>query len=110
MKGPSSLPNFHIMADPRSNKPAGTQKTSQKLSPETYARLKGEAAAPYRGLRKFVYVVCGASGFLGAFVFLAQLIAGREVGSALPNFALQVGVIALMIWLFRLDKASGKQR
>lgn len=79
-------------------------KNLKQVDPELYARLKAEAAAPYKGLRKFVYFACGASGFIGAVIFLAQLIAGREVASALPNFALQIGVVALMILLFRLEK------
>ncbi|MGE5655784.1 MAG: DUF3493 domain-containing protein [Actinomycetota bacterium] len=82
---------------------------STKLSPEQYQRLKSELATPYRGLRQFVYVACGASGFIGAVIFLAQLVAGREVGSALPNFALQVGVVALMIWLFRLEQRAARR-
>jgi hypothetical protein len=40
-------------------------------------------------------------------VFLAQLAAGRDVATALPNFALQIGVVALMIWLFRREKKAG---
>lgn len=40
-----------------------------RLSPEQYARLKAEMAAPYRGLRKFIYIACGASGMIGVFVF-----------------------------------------
>lgn len=79
-------------------------RSDRSFTPEQYARLKAEAAAPYRGLRKFVYVAFGASGFIGAFIFLTQLAAGREVASALPNFALQVGVVALMIFLFRIEK------
>lgn len=75
----------------------------QNLSPEKYARLRAEAKAPYKGLRKFIYLSFGASGLIGAFVFLAQLLAGREIGAALPNFALQIGVVALMVWLFRLE-------
>jgi hypothetical protein len=78
--------------------------SDKRFTPEQYARLKAEAAAPYRGLRKFVYFACGASGFIGAFIFLAQLAAGRNVSTALPNFALQVGVVALMIFLFRLEQ------
>lgn len=78
----------------------------KRFTPEQYARLKAEAAAPYRGLRKFIYVACGASGFIGGTIFLSQLAAGRNVTSALPNFALQVGVVALMIFLFRLEKTE----
>ncbi len=73
------------------------------MSPERYARLVAEAQAPYRGLRKFVYGGLGASGAIGAFIFLAQAIAGRDLGNALPNLALQVGVVALMVFLFRLE-------
>jgi hypothetical protein len=83
-------------------------RSNQKFTPEQYARLKAEAAAPYRGLRKFIYFAFGASGLIGAFIFLVQLAAGRDVGSALPNFALQVGVVALMIFLFRLEQRRSK--
>lgn len=79
--------------------------SDKRFTSEQYARLKAEAAAPYRGLRKFVYVACGASGLIGGVIFLAQLAAGRDVANALPNFALQVGVVALMIFLFRLEKS-----
>ncbi|MGB3403203.1 MAG: DUF3493 domain-containing protein [Microcoleaceae cyanobacterium] len=77
--------------------------SKRKLTPEQFARLKAESKAPYRGLRQFVYVAFGASGFIGALVFLSKLLAGEELGATLPNFALQVGVVALMVWLFRLE-------
>ncbi len=84
-----------------------SQKSTNKrnLDPELYARLKAEAASPYRGLRKFVYLAFGASGLIGAFIFVLQLLAHKtsvEVG--LPSLALQVGVVALMVFLWRWDK------
>ena len=81
----------------------------RQLSPEIYARLKAEAKAPYRGLRQFIYVAFGASGFIGAVVFLAQIAAGQEVTTALPNLALQIGVVALMVWLFRLEQRAERK-
>ncbi|HEY9838271.1 MAG TPA: DUF3493 domain-containing protein [Vampirovibrionales bacterium] len=104
---PDSPPGSSRSSD-ATRSPSGNSKPrgKQSLPPEKYARLRAEATAPYKGLRKFVYVVCGASGGIGAFVFLAQLLAGREVGAALPNFALQLGVVALMVWLFRLEKSD----
>jgi hypothetical protein len=93
------------MVDPNSK-----NSTGKRFTPEQYARLKAEAAAPYRGLRKFVYVAFGASGFIGAFVFLAQLMAGRDVDAALPNFALQLGVVALMVFLFRWEQKRAGER
>ncbi|HEY9641949.1 MAG TPA: DUF3493 domain-containing protein [Coleofasciculaceae cyanobacterium] len=83
--------------------------SKRKIDPELYAQLRAEAQAPYRGLRQFVYFGCGASGFVGAVIFLAQLLAGRDVDSALPNFALQIGVVALMVWLFRLEQRANRK-
>jgi hypothetical protein len=74
------------------------------MSPEKYARLRAEAQAPYRGLRKFIYGAVGASGAIGAFVFFTQLLAGRDVSSALPNLGVQLGIIAIVVLLFRLEK------
>ncbi len=79
------------------------KKSRPQLDPQKYASLKAEAQAPYKGLRKFFYIAFGASGFIGALVFLAKLVAGKEVAATLPNFALQIGVVALMIALFRLE-------
>lgn len=82
---------------------------AQKLDPELYAQLRAELKSPYKGLRQFVYLACGASGFIGAFIFLTQLLAGRNVSDTLPNFALQVGVVALMVWLFRLEQRTKRK-
>ncbi|HEY9769728.1 MAG TPA: DUF3493 domain-containing protein [Coleofasciculaceae cyanobacterium] len=76
------------------------------LTPEKYARLKAESKAPYRGLRKFFYVAFGASGLIGALVFSVKLAAGQDLSTNFPNFALQIGVVALMVFLFRADKAK----
>ncbi|NER45781.1 MAG: DUF3493 domain-containing protein [Symploca sp. SIO1B1] len=92
------------------NPVSNPQINPRKLSPQKYARLKAEAKAPYRGLRKFIYLACGASGLMGAVIFLSQLAAGRDVTTALPNLALQVGIVALMVGLFRWeDKAGGRR-
>lgn len=80
----------------------------KRFTSEQYDRLKAEAAAPYRGLRRFIYIAFGASGFVGALVFLAQIAAGKEADAPLSNLALQVGVVALMVFLFRWDKESPK--
>ncbi|MBD2137529.1 DUF3493 domain-containing protein [Anabaena sp. FACHB-1237] len=76
-----------------------------KLKSGQYQRLRAEAAAPYRGLRKFVYIGIGISGFIGAFVFFFQILAGRNIDQAVPNFALQLGIIAVMVFLWKWDKS-----
>ena len=74
-----------------------------KIPPDKYARLRAEAKAPYRGLRKFLYFSFGASGFIGALTFLARIAAGQDLARDIPNFALQIGVVALMVFFFRLE-------
>ncbi|MEQ8974552.1 MAG: DUF3493 domain-containing protein [Coleofasciculus sp. C1-SOL-03] len=91
-------------------RPSPSNLKSRQMSPEKYARLKAEAKAPYRGLRKFIYGAFAASGFIGGLVFLAQLMAGRDVATALPNLALQSGIVALMIWLFRLEQRAERKQ
>lgn len=74
---------------------------------ELYRRLKAEARAPYRPLRKFIYVALGGSGFIGAVVFLSQLLAGKGSFQDLGlNLAIQVGAVVLFTWLFTIDRAS----
>ncbi|MEH1856172.1 MAG: DUF3493 domain-containing protein [Nostoc sp.] len=80
------------------------QNPKNRLNPEQYASLKAEIAAPYRGLRQFFYIAFGASGSLGAFVFFFQVLAGRDVESAIPSLALQVGIVALMVFLWRWEQ------
>lgn len=86
------------MVQPNQKKPTG-----QQLNPEVYARLKAEAAAPYKGLRKFLYLGFGASGLIGAFIFFMQILAGRDLETASTNLAVQLGVVGLMIFLWQLE-------
>ncbi|MEM8602848.1 MAG: DUF3493 domain-containing protein [Cyanobacteria bacterium P01_H01_bin.121] len=79
---------------------------STNIDPELYKRLQAEMKAPYRGLRRFVYITFAASGGIGAFIFLTQLAAGRDTLSTLGNLALQIGIVALMVGLLRLDRDS----
>lgn len=73
---------------------------------DQYAYLRAEAKAPYRVLRRLIYMAFGASGLIGAVVFLAQVLTFHDLGNTIPNLALQLGVLALMIWLFKIDRAK----
>ncbi|GAX36112.1 DUF3493 domain-containing protein [Nodularia sp. NIES-3585] len=75
-----------------------------RLNPEQYSRLKAEMATPYRGLRQFIYIGFGASALIGAFIFFFQVLAGRDVNHAGSNLAVQIGVLALMIFLWRWEQ------
>ncbi len=74
-------------------------------TPQDYEKLKAELKAPFLGLRRFIYLACGASGSVGAYIFLTQLLAQKgEMSTNLNNLAVQMGVIGLMILLYRLDR------
>ncbi|HEY9879527.1 MAG TPA: DUF3493 domain-containing protein [Leptolyngbyaceae cyanobacterium] len=96
-------PTWNAMSEPPSK-----SRLPEGMSAEKYARLRAEAKAPYKGLRKFVYGAVGASGAIGAFVFLTQLAAGRDVGTAFPNLLLQLGIVGLVIGLFRWENRDRK--
>jgi hypothetical protein len=79
------------------------------IDPELYRRLKAEAKAPYRSLRRFFYLAFAGSGFIGGVVFLARLAAGRELETTVPNLAIQVGIVVLMVTLYRWDKQKSTE-
>ncbi|MEP0868350.1 DUF3493 domain-containing protein [Trichocoleus desertorum AS-A10] len=97
------------MREPASEKRSNQNSNPRKLSPEKYARLRAELKTPYRGVRQFIYVTFGASGAIGAFIFFLQLLAGRDIEAALPNLAVQLVVIALMVGLFRLEQRASRK-
>ncbi len=76
------------------------------MDPELYARLQAEAKAPYRTLRRFIYVAFAASGFIGGFIFLSQVLTGQTTPDTLGNLGIQTGVVALMVFLLRVDRAK----
>jgi Low psii accumulation1 / Rep27 len=77
---------------------------SRSLHPDQLRRLRAEAKAPFRGLRKFFYGAFAGSAFIGAFIFLLKVIAQEDLTQTLPNLFLQLGIGSVMIWLFQKDK------
>ena len=54
-----------------------------------------------------IYIAFAGSGFIGAVVFFTRLIAGNgDLETNLGNLALQIGVLALMLWLYRIDRSK----
>jgi Low psii accumulation1 / Rep27 len=76
------------------------------IDPELWTRLQAEAKSPFRGLRQFVYVSCALSGAIGGVVFFFKLLAGKNLEATIPNLALQIGVVVVMVWLFKIDRAK----
>jgi hypothetical protein len=102
--------NNNMTQNFQGDRPPDKPANRSNLDREQYTRLKAEALAPYRGLRKFIYFAFGASGAIGGFVFLTQWLAGREESATLPNLALQLGVVALMIGLWRWENRTQQRK
>lgn len=96
----------HSANEAMKSKQPKTVSTLQQTNPEKYAHLRAEAAAPYRGLRRFFYASCAASGAIGGFIFVIQLFAGRGMENIGLNLTIQVGVVALMAWFWRLENRA----
>ncbi|MEO0646095.1 MAG: DUF3493 domain-containing protein [Cyanobacteria bacterium J06650_10] len=80
------------------------------MSQARYDKLVAEANAPYKGFRKVIYGSIGASGAIGGFVFFTKILAGRDIAESLPNLALQLGVVALMVFLFRWEDRKQEEK
>jgi hypothetical protein len=78
----------------------------RKTNPEKYAALTAEAQAPFRSLRMFIYGSCVASAGVGGIVIFFGILAGRNLETAIPNFAVNAGVVALMSWLFSREQKA----
>ena len=76
------------------------------IDPELWTRLQAEAKSPFRGLRQFVYASCALSGAIGGVVFFFKLLAGRDLETTIPNLGVQIAVVAVMAWLFKIDRAK----
>ncbi len=108
-KNPSKSQSSQKNAKPKKAWNTPNAKPPSGMSQERYARLVAEAKTPFKGLRKFFYASFAASGAIGGFVFFTKILAGRDIEKSLPNLALQIGVVALMVFLFRLEDRNKEE-
>jgi Low psii accumulation1 / Rep27 len=67
------------------------------------ALLRAEALRPWRKVRLFFYVAFGASGFIGFWINLFRVIAGREPETSVPNLVIQSAVMMIMFVLWKIE-------
>ncbi|XFA73024.1 DUF3493 domain-containing protein [Thermosynechococcaceae cyanobacterium Okahandja] len=77
---------------------------------ELRERLRSEAQAPYRGLRRVFYGVFAASGCMGGFILGLKWLAGTAPADVGWSLVLQMGVVALMVVLWRWDQPRSPRR
>jgi len=50
-----------------------------KIDPELRKKLLRETQAPFKGLRRLIWVACSGSAFLGLFIMGSKILGGNEI-------------------------------
>ena len=73
-----------------------------KIDPELKKKLLRETKAPFKGLRRVIYIACAGSAFLGLFIMLTQILGGNEIEQ--NNLLIQLGACVIFPTLFFLER------
>ena len=73
-----------------------------KIDPELKKKLLKETQAPFKGLRKILWIAFSASAFLGLIIMLSRIGVGNEIQQ--NNLFIQIGACMLFPILFFLDR------
>tara|TARA_Y100001970_G_scaffold189609_1_gene230508 strand:+ start:14691 stop:14921 length:231 start_codon:yes stop_codon:yes gene_type:complete len=73
-----------------------------KIDPELKKKLLRETKAPFKGLRRVIYIACAGSAFLGLFIMLTQILGGNEIQQ--NNLLIQLGACVIFPTLFFLER------
>ena len=73
-----------------------------KIDPKLKNKLLKESQAPFKGLRKVLWIAFTGSAFLGLFIMLSKIASGNEVQQ--NNLLIQLGACALFPLLLFLDR------
>ena len=73
-----------------------------KIDPELKKKLLKESQAPYKGLRKVLWIAFTSSAFLGLFIMLSKIASGNEIQQ--NNLLIQLGACVLFPFLLFLER------
>ena len=73
-----------------------------KIDPELKKKLLKESQAPFKGLRKVLWIAFTGSAFLGLFIMLSKIAGGYEIQQ--NNILIQLGACALFPLLLFLER------
>ena len=72
-----------------------------KIDPELKKKLLQESKAPFKGLRKVLWIAFTGSAFLGLFIMLSKIASGNQIQQ--NNLLIQIGACALFPFLYFLE-------
>ena len=73
-----------------------------KIDPELKKKLLKESQAPFKGLRRILWIAFSGSAFLGLFIMLSKVASGYEIQQ--NNLLIQLGACTLFPFLLFLDR------
>ena len=73
-----------------------------KIDPELKKKLLKESQAPFKGLRKILWIAFSGSAFLGLIIMLSKIANGNELEP--NNLSIQIGACILFPTLLFLDR------
>ena len=73
-----------------------------KIDPDLKKKLLKETQAPFKGLRRILWIAFSGSAFMGLFIMLSKIASGNELQQ--NNLLIQVGACILFPTLLILDK------
>ena len=73
-----------------------------KIDPELKKRLLKESQAPFKGLRRMLWIAFSGSAFLGLLIMISRILSGNEFQQ--NNLLIQLGACVLFPTLLFLDR------
>ena len=73
-----------------------------KIDPELKKKLLKETQAPFKGLRRILWIAFSGSAFLGLIIMLLRISGGNELQQ--NNLLIQIGACILFPTLLFLDR------
>ena len=73
-----------------------------KIDPELKKKLLKESQAPFKGLRRIIWIAFSGSAFLGLLIMLSKIASGSELNQ--NNLFIQFGACILFPILLFLDR------
>ena len=73
-----------------------------KIDPELKKKLLKESQAPFKGLRKILWIAFTGSAFLGLFIMLSKVASGNEIQQ--NSLLIQIGACLLFPLLLFLER------
>ena len=73
-----------------------------KIDPKLKKKLLKESQAPFKGIRKLLWIAFSGSAFLGLFIMLSKIASGSELQQ--NNLLIQLGACVLFPTLLFIDR------